>query len=171
MSGPLIIRAGKRLTIARGGGEYEEGSELDLLQACYLVYTGRARALDEEGREVGIRELFAKYARGDLWWILFTVFNDLVSRGRRVKRGYGDRDLVVEHEGKAYRVFVTEEGASVPIVTLLSWIEGSQHKDLAPVIAVVDMYGDVTYYQPFSISFKKIFQPHSGANGSGGALF
>lgn len=159
MSGPLIIRAGKRIVVVKGGGGYEEGSELDLLQASHLVYSGKALAVDEDGRELGIRDLFARYASGDLWWILFTVFNDLASRGRKVRRGYEDRDLVVEHGGKTYRIYVTEEGASVPIITLLSWLEGSQHKDLVPVIAVVDMYGDVTYYQPFTVSFKRIGGP------------
>jgi hypothetical protein len=53
-------------------------------------------------------------------------------------------------------IYVTEEGAEIPMITLLSWIESSHHKDMIPVIAVVDMYGDVTYYQATNINLKKI---------------
>jgi tRNA splicing endonuclease len=63
---------------------------------------------------------------------------------------------VVEHGNNRYRVYVTEEGAEIPMITLLSWIESSHHKDMIPVIAVVDMYGDVTYYQTSNINLRKI---------------
>ncbi len=152
----IMLRAGDKITVIKGGEKYREGETLDLFEASYLVYSGRARALDENNRELGIRELFMRYASGNLWWILFTVFTDLASRGRRIRRGYGERSIIVEHGGQRYLVYVTEEGVEIPIITLLSWIEGSQHKDMIPVIAVVDMYGDVTYYQAMGISLKKL---------------
>ncbi len=152
----ITLRAGEKIIVIDGDERYKEGEALDLFETSYLVYSGRARVLDEDDRELGIRELFMRYASGDLWWILFTVFVDLASRGRRIRRGYGERSIIVEHGGERYMVYVTEEGAEVPVITLLSWIEGSQHKNLIPVIAVVDMYGDVTYYQAIGMSLKKL---------------
>ncbi|MDT7888383.1 MAG: hypothetical protein RQ885_05350 [Desulfurococcales archaeon] len=152
----ILLKASNKIEVAVGDNKYREGDVLDLIEASYLVYTGRAKALDESGRELDAKELFRRYASGDLWWILFTVFTDLASRGRRVRRGYGERDLVVEHGNKIYMIYVTEEGAEIPMITLLSWIESSHHKDMIPVIAVVDMYGDVTYYQATNINLKKI---------------
>jgi len=152
----ILLKASNKIEVAVGDNKYREGDVLDLIEASYLVYTGRAKALDESGRELDAKELFRRYASWDLWWILFTVFTDLASRGRRVRRGYGERDLVVEHGNKIYMIYVTEEGAEIPMITLLSWIESSHHKDMIPVIAVVDMYGDVTYYQATNINLKKI---------------
>jgi tRNA splicing endonuclease len=152
----IALRASDKIQVIVGDAKYREGEELDLIEASYLVYTGRAKAFDEDGKELDVKELFKRYARGDLWWILFTVFTDLASRGRRVRKGYGERDLVVEHGNNRYRVYVTEEGAEISMITLLSWIESSHHKDMIPVIAVVDMYGDVTYYQTSNINLRKI---------------
>jgi len=152
----IILRASNRIEVVSGNGRYREGEVLDFIEASYLVYMGRAKALDESGRELEVKDLFMRYASGDLWWILFTVFTDLASRGRRVRKGYGERDIIVEHGGKTYMVYVTEEGVEIPIVTLLSWIESSHHKDMIPVIAVVDMYGDVTYYQASNINLRRI---------------
>lgn len=152
----IVLRAGDKITVVKGDEKYREGDAIDLFEASYLVYSGRAKAIDEKDGELGVKELFMRYASGDLWWIYFTVFTDLASRGRRIRRGYGERSIIVEHEGEKYMVYVTEEGARVPLITLLSWIESSQHKDLIPVIAVVDMYGDVTYYQAMSISLKRL---------------
>lgn len=155
----IVLRASEKIEVAVGDEKHRQGEVLDLLEASYLAYTGRATIVDENNRPLDLKQVFMKYASGNLWWILFTVFTDLASRGRRIRKGFGERDIVVEHEGKKYMVYVTEEGAEIPVITLLSWIESSQHKDMIPVIAVVDMYGDVTYYQATSMSLRRISYP------------
>ncbi|MEM0458113.1 MAG: hypothetical protein QXD76_03590, partial [Sulfolobales archaeon] len=58
--------------------------------------------------------------------------------------------------GKKYQIYVTEENVFIPISIILDWIESSMKKGFIPVIAVVDMYGDVTYYKASKHSFRKI---------------
>ncbi len=146
MVNKIIILAGEKLTIKKGDGKYKEGAEIDLIEAAYMLYQNKALVIDQYNNTLGLKDLFIRYGKETEWWILFSVFTDLIKRGFKVKKGYGVRDLIATKGDKRYRIFVTEEGIKIKLNNILSWIENTHSKDLDTIIAVVDMYGDITYY-------------------------
>ena len=151
MAKTLTIIAGNKLYVRSDKGI----SEIDLIKAAYLLYHNKAIAIDENGKNISLRDLFMRYGDKEEWWILFSVFTDLAKRGFKVEKGYSSRDLIALKGDKKYRIFVTEEGMKIKLSYLYTWIEGTQVKDLDVLIAVVDMYGDITYYQVFPYTFQK----------------
>ncbi|MEM0043377.1 MAG: hypothetical protein QXJ51_00010 [Sulfolobales archaeon] len=142
--------------VEKGSERYREGEAIEPLEVAYLLQEERAIVLDESNRVLELKDLVMIYSSKREWWLLFTVLYDLHKRGRIARRGFGDRDLILEREGKKYQIYVTEENVFIPISIILDWIESSMKKGFIPVIAVVDMYGDVTYYKASKHSFRKI---------------
>ncbi|HDD26374.1 MAG TPA: hypothetical protein ENF75_04715, partial [Acidilobales archaeon] len=77
----------------------------------------------------------------------FAVYYDLRMRGRRVRMGFQENDLIVEYGSEKIAVFVTEENNPIAVSKLLEWIKYALSKGLKPILAVVDMHGDITYYE------------------------
>ncbi|MEZ0290612.1 MAG: hypothetical protein ABWJ42_05930 [Sulfolobales archaeon] len=145
-----------KFIVTRGSERYRERTQLDPLEVAYLLQEDRAVVYDEGGRSIDLRDLVSLFSEKKEWWLLFTVLYDLYKRGRIARRGFTDRDLMIEREGKKYQIYVAEENVFIPISLVLEWIESSMSKGLIPVIAVVDMYGDVTYYKASKHSFRRI---------------
>jgi len=151
-----ILYVAGQFIVKKGSDKYPMGSILDPLEVAYLLHEDKAIVYGSRGEKITLRDLAYMHADKKEWWLLFTVLHDLYKRGRIAKRGFGENDLVLEREGKKYRIYVTEENVVVPISELLEWIEKAFSKNMIPVIAVVDMYGDVTYYKASKHVFKKI---------------
>ncbi|RLG88621.1 MAG: hypothetical protein DRO15_02410 [Thermoprotei archaeon] len=132
------------------------GKVLHFVEVAYLLYTGRAEVFDDRGNKLGFEEFFSKYSSSRRAWILFTVYFDLRKRGKRAKPGLSDSDVIVEHQRDSLRIFVTEENTQLSLRTIIEWIEDSLRKGYKPIMAVVDMYGDVTYYELSKINLPKI---------------
>ncbi len=142
--------------VRRGSDKYPRGKILDPLEVAYLLHEDRAIVFGDGGKILTLRDLASMYADKKEWWLLFTVLHDLYKRGRIARRGFGENDLILEREGKRYQIYVTEENVIVSVNELLEWIDKTFAKNMIPVIAVVDMYGDVTYYKASKHTFKKI---------------
>jgi tRNA splicing endonuclease len=157
MSGKIIeIKVfDDKYVVVRGSEKYPKGTTLDPLEVAFLIYEGKAVVFDN-GKVLSLKDLVDRYSDKKDWWLLFTVLHDLYKRGRIVKRGFSENDLILEREGKKYRIFVTEENVFLPITLISEWIESSIDKGYIPVIAVVDMHGDVTYYKASKYMFKKL---------------
>ena len=136
------------------------GRVLHFIEVAYLLYTKRAELYTETGSKIDFEELFRKFGNRKLW-TLFTVYYDLRHRGRRVRPGMSENDIVIEDKSNPIRIFVAEENTELSLNTLLEWIEDSMKKGYKPIIAVVDMYGDVTYYEMAKISLPKIIRSDS----------
>lgn len=135
-------------TEARVGIKTRESSTylLDLVELAYLIYLKECRAVDVDGQNLELGDLFSKYSKSRYDWIKFTTFLDLRSRGRVVQPGYSDNMLVFEMKGQRYAVYVVEENSPLSTKELLSWIDSALIKNLEPLLALVDANGDVTYY-------------------------
>ena len=157
MSGKIIeIKVfNDKYVVVRGSEKYPKGTILDPLEVAFLIYEGKAVVFDND-KVLSLKDLVDRYSDKKDWWLLFTVLYDLYKRGRIVKRGFSENDLILEREGKKYRIFVTEENVFLPITLISEWIESSIDKGYIPVIAVVDMHGDVTYYKASKYMFKKL---------------
>ncbi|MEM4823559.1 MAG: hypothetical protein QXV31_00790 [Zestosphaera sp.] len=119
---------------------------LDLVELAYLTYLKEYKIVDVDGEDLKLGDLFSKYSKSRYYWIKFTTFLDLRSRGRVAQPGYGENVLVFEMKGQRYAVYVVEENSPLNTKELLSWIDSALLKNLEPILALVDANGDVTYY-------------------------
>ena len=120
---------------------------------AYLVYVGKMRVVGPDGRELGLKELVEMFG-GKSFWIVFSTYLDLRRKGRVPKPGALDNELILERDRLC--IYIYEENAPVEPQSLIRIVESSTRRDCTPVIAVVDMYGDVTYYEVSRMSFPRI---------------
>ncbi len=120
---------------------------------AYLLYVGKAEVVDEKGRKVDLEEFVKIFGDRNLW-ILFSTYLDLRRRGKVPDVGVEPNELVIDRERVC--IYVYEENAKVRPSELLSLVERGLRKDCRVMIAVVDMYGDVTYYEVTKMVFPKI---------------
>ena len=149
----VVVKKGEKL---REGRVSEEGvRELHPVEAAYLLYTGRLRLVDEAGREVSFAELFRRIQDGNLW-ILFIVYTDLRKRGRKVRIGFKPNTLYIDRGSETIEMLVLEENTYVSPQEVIEFVNSAVNKGYRPMIAIVDMYGDITYYDVSKIVFKPI---------------
>lgn len=120
---------------------------VDVIEAAFIIQTGRGEVVDSSGKKLSVGELFTMYSKNINDWAKFAVYYDLRMRGRRVRMGFQENDLIVEYGSEKIAVFVTEENNPIAVSKLLEWVKYALSKDLRPILAVVDMHGDITYYE------------------------
>ena len=162
MSIEAVLTSEGRIVVTRGGERLREGRinekglrELHPVEAAYPVYTDRLKRRDELGQELGLEELF-KRIDSDMLWILFIVYSDLRRKGKRVRPGPDPRVLYIERGDNVVEMLVLEENSVVSPEEILQFIKRALSKGFEPMIAIVDMYGDITYYEISKVSFKPI---------------
>ncbi len=135
--------------VARCSGSCgDEAEEMDVYSAAYLVYRGKASFRGSSGWGAAFSLLSEAGADIDL----FFVYMDLRRRGRRPQVGVRKRTLVYQHGSNRYEVLVLSEGYPVTLGSLMEWSRLSSSDGYMPVIAVVDRYGVVTYYEARAVS-------------------
>ncbi len=127
----------------RGAGAMS-GDSVDVLEAAYQVVRGRLVVEGYGSGWAGALKLVNDLL-GDV--DLFIVYYDLRRRGRRVKRGIRRRTLHMIRGKEVVEVLVLSEGTSTSVRELFEWSSLASGDDHVPVIAVVDGYGEVTYYE------------------------
>ena len=131
------------------------GDTIPLLVAMYTVYNGIAVLQDVEGRVLTFEEFLKRINRRNIW-IVFSVYLDLVKRGRVVVPGSIDNELVLE--GYKPKIYVFEENSLVKPEHIIEIVERASRQDYRVIVAIVDMYGDVTYYEVNKIVFQPIMR-------------
>lgn len=116
---------------------------LTIVEALWLVYS-KNKKLVYNGEILKVEDLL-KIARNDFVWIVFTVYNDLRSRGKKIEV-VGDNLLLMITGTKSIDVYVLEENNLVLLNRLIELIEMSHRRGRDVVFALVDKHGDVTYY-------------------------
>ncbi|MEM4020199.1 MAG: hypothetical protein QXG57_08245 [Thermofilaceae archaeon] len=129
----------------------EEGLELTLVEAAYLLDRGELSLADESGRSVSLEELARRAAALDPgFWVKLNVYTDLRSRGLRALPLEGAPVLLVERrsgEGeRRYLVLCLEEGVRIGFKELEAFIRRALESKREPVLAIVDKEGNVSYY-------------------------
>jgi len=120
-------------------------NEVDPLEAAYQLVRGRISIEGfPQGWTGGIQ--LANKLLGDP--DLFIVYYDLRRRGRRVTRGLRPRTLIVSRgESNQLEVLVLSEGSKTTFRDIAEWSRLAARDGYLPVVAVVDGYGVVTYYE------------------------
>ena len=122
-----------------------KGDIVDPLEGAYQVARGRIIVEGIPEGWTGALKIIDKLL-GDI--DLFIVFHDLRRRGRKVRRGLRPRTLIVEYsKNRSLEVLVLSEGVRTSIRKLVEWSRASVRDGFYPVIAVVDDYGIITYYE------------------------
>lgn len=132
-------------------GYQPENSEIHVIEALYILYTGQGRAVSEDGAEIGFKEVMEAYTSiNPLAWVEFEVYYDLKKRGRMPVPGPRPHTLLLRGGKKSPKytryILVLEESRSITPDYLSGFVEEALHNDWEPVVAIVDRYGDITYY-------------------------
>ncbi len=130
-------------------------SEISPVETAYLLYRGAARAalgetiLDFEG-------FMRLYSKADSLAVpVLEVYIELRKRGRLPLPGPRRDTLLLIRSRRDPRpthyILVLEEGRPVKVSALEWFVEEARRKNLEPVLAIVDRYGDVTFYTPMML--------------------
>ncbi len=129
--------------------QLKEREHLTIVEALWLVYS-KNKKLIYNGKILRIEDLL-KIAKNDFVWIVFTVYNDLKNRGKKVEV-LGDNLLLIHAGTRNIDVYVLEENNLVLLNRLIELIEISHRRGRDVVFALVDKHGDVTYYSTSPIT-------------------
>lgn len=116
---------------------------LDVLEAIHLTALGRITVNGRTGWEEALRML----SEFNIKLSLFLVYHDLRKRGRRVKLGARPNTLVMDFKSRPVEILVLEEGSSMTLEDLAEWSKTAIASGHEPVVAIVDRYGVITYYE------------------------
>ncbi|MDK6027813.1 hypothetical protein QPL79_00310 [Ignisphaera sp. 4213-co] len=133
--------------------EPEAGKQIDPALAFYLIYNNVADVVNENNVKIGFDE-FIKRIQSSVNTSIFLVLMDLLKRGKKVSMGVSKNELVLVDEKT--RILVLDEDAVINVENLYNTVDRAIKQGYKLVIAVVDMYGDVTYYEVSKMSFPKI---------------
>jgi len=124
-------------------GYADINGNLDVLEAAHLLALGRIAVDNKTGWEEALRVL----SELGINISTFLVYHDLRKRGRRVKLGSRSGTLVVDMGSRRFEVLILEEGKLMTLEELAEWSRSSIASGYEPVVAIVDMYGVITYYE------------------------
>ncbi len=130
-----------------------ENQEVNPVLALYLLNTKSIEVIDEYGNSVDISRLVGCLNKL-VYPTLFFVFQDLVRRGKKIVFGEYDNELIIV--GEKILVYVMDEDSVVRAADLYSVVDRAIKQGYRVLIAVVDMHGDVTYYEVGKMTFPKI---------------
>ncbi len=116
---------------------------VELLEALHLLASSRVAL---EGR-TGWEEALKYVSRFNVKLSLFTIYHDLRRKGRRVKPGFRSNTLIVDLGSRKLEILVLEEGNPMTLEDLAEWSRSAISSGYEPVIAIVDRYGIITYYE------------------------
>jgi len=126
-------------------------NRVEPIEALYLLYTGNAILLDEKENQLTFEELMKLYTKINPYaWVEFEVYLDLRKRGRIPVKGPREHTFLLRRSKKAkqytHYILVLEENRPVKIAAIYSFVEEALKNSWQPLIAIVDRYGDITYY-------------------------
>lgn len=128
--------------------------ELDMLEACYLLETGRMQILRGQ-QSLAFADMMKLSATScDGFEILYIVYRDLRQRGYIVKPDSGEFDFRVFPRGGTpatsqtkYWVLAVAERSLFDMTGFLEEMERSERTRKELLLAIVDEEGDITYYK------------------------
>ncbi|MGC9011351.1 endonuclease [Thermogladius sp.] len=126
---------------------------LNVIELSYLLLTGKAVA-DVEGKTVRSLEDLMKTAVEcfkDYSWSNLVVYKDLRDRGRRVRIVDKNTFMMKDKHGDIRLVLVLEEKSRLGVKDILEFAEKSTRNNVSPIVAVVSLQGEVTYYEVHKI--------------------
>ena len=130
---------------------YTSIHRLHPLEALYLLYNSVATVTGHDGKNYTFEDLIKKYSQLNPYaWVEFEVYLDLRKRGRLPVPGPRPHSILLRRRKRepkyTHYILVLEENRPVRLVTLYSFVEEATKNGWEPLLAIVDRYGDITYY-------------------------
>ncbi len=136
-----------------------DDKQMPLLEALYLAYRGKAE-LVIDNTPVTLEDVvrLATECDPDIW-VKLEVYIDLRKRGRILSPGPRPNTLLMKRKKSEpyYKIYILilEENKPIPVSLIEAFIEEARKNSWEPLIAIVDRYGDITYYTP------TLFKPYT----------
>ena len=134
-------------------GVVKEGANIDPLTALRLVLANAVVVEDEGGRELGLVEFVEKLQREIDNTVLLVVM-DLLKKGKKVMLSPNKKEVILVNEKAIIKPL--NEYEDIEARELYSMVDNALKQGYRFLIAVIDMHGDVTYYEATKMSFQKI---------------
>ncbi len=127
-------------------------NKIHVIEALYLIYRGIANAFNREGEPISFEELMRLYSIDNPYaWVEFETYLDLKKRGRHPIPGPRPHTFLLRRrkmeQKYTHYVLVLEENRPISLETLYSFIREAFSNSWEPILAIVDRYGDLTYYE------------------------
>lgn len=129
-----------------------EKGEIPIPILLYLAYVDRAEVVDSEGRKLSFEELVSSIADVNVF-STFIVLYDLVKKGKKVSLN-NNREIVILDEN--IEVYVLDEDSYVMAEDLYKLVDRAIKHSHRFIIAVVDINGEITYYEVSKTNFPRI---------------
>lgn len=129
------------------------GGEVPLPILLHLVYTDKAKVYDDKGVDLGFEDL-VKSIRDSEAFSTFIVFHDLAKKGKNIRVGTSARELVLPDDN--IKVYVLDEDSYISAEDLYKLVDKTIKQDYRLVIAVVDLNGEITYYEVNKMDFPRL---------------
>uniref|UniRef100_A0A7C4H2B2 Uncharacterized protein n=1 Tax=Ignisphaera aggregans TaxID=334771 RepID=A0A7C4H2B2_9CREN len=130
-----------------------EEREIPLPILLYLVYTSIVEIIDEKGERIEFIDLI-KSLKDVNTFSTFIVLYDLVKKGKKVGIGDFNNELVIIDE--KIKIYVLDEDSYIVAEELYKIVDRAIKQGYRLVIAVVDINGEVTYYEVNKTDFPRI---------------
>jgi len=127
-------------------------NRVHVIEALYLIYRGIAKAFSKDGEPISFEELMRLYSVENPYaWVEFETYLDLRKRGRHPIPGPRPHTFLLRRrkmeQKYTHYVLVLEENRPISLETLYSFIREAFSNSWEPILAIVDRYGDLTYYE------------------------
>jgi tRNA splicing endonuclease len=137
-----------------------DGREAELLEVLYLAYSGR-KVRVRRGSELTIFDfnelVLFLYKYDSQIWDKFVVYLDLRNRGRPSIGGPYPNSLLVRSKSSGFHnlaVFIVNESDQLSFDLVREWIDYGKRSGRDVLLAIVDKYGDITYYSLSEITLQ-----------------
>lgn len=130
-----------------------EGGEVPLPILLYLLYIGKAKVVNDKNKEVSFEDL-VKLIKDPDTFSIFIVFYDLAKKGKRITLGDSSRELVLIDE--KIKVYVLDEDSYISADDMYKLVDRAIKQEYRLIIAIVDINGEITYYEVNKTDFPKI---------------
>ncbi len=122
---------------------------LEIVEIAYLLLKSKITIKDSSMEINDLESFMNTYYEclKEFFWPRLVVYRDLRDRGRRVRVLGGNEFLVRDKYGELRLVVVLEEGRRVGVSSIPLIVDKALDNGLKPVLAIVSLQGDLTYYE------------------------
>lgn len=152
----IVLRENGRLSVEGSAEEFLRrfgisGGEIDLTVALLAIYEGVAELTNERQEPLTLSDLLA-LAHEDKVSAFFAAL-DLLRRGKRVRIGLKYNELMLDDN---VMVVAVDEDSAIRASDLYNLVDRYSRQGYRTLMALVDSYGDVAYYEVSKTFFPKL---------------
>lgn len=130
-----------------------EGKELPKPILLHLAYSGAIEVYDEKGVRISLDNLLKEVSDTNTF-TTFIVLTDLVKKGKKVCVGDNPNELLLLNENA--KVYVIDEDSYITAEDMYKLVDKAIKQETRLIIAIVDVNGEVTYYEVNKMDFPKV---------------